>query len=402
MLNKRKELRSGASVWTSHPLPKVPFSELTKDIKTEIAIIGAGITGSMIAEELAASGYEVAIFDRREPLFGSTLASTALLQYDIDVPLVKLKKQIGAKNAEAAWQRSKLGLDNLINKIRQLKIKCSLETHDSLYIAGNLLSAQELKKECDARNSIGLHTEYLSRKDLKDNYGIVRAAALKTSGNITVDPVKMAAGFLKKAIEDGAKIYSPVNVSEVTAGKNEVVITTSYNHKITAKYVIFSTGYEIPKYIPKRNLKIFSTWAIATKPQKKLWPGECMIWEASDPYLYIRSTKDGRVICGGEDEEFVSEKKRDKLLGTKSKKLQKKLATLFPYLDNKIEFSWTGSFGSSNDGLPRIGRIPNMKNCFAILAFGGNGITFARIAAEIISAEISGKKDKSAKLYTFN
>jgi hypothetical protein len=39
-----------------------------------------------------------------------------------------------------------------------------------------------------------------------------------------------------------------------------------------------------------------------------------MIWEASDPYLYLRTTPDGRVIRGGEDEEFSDDRQRDVLL----------------------------------------------------------------------------------------
>jgi hypothetical protein len=38
-------------------------------------------------------------------------------------------------------------------------------------------------------------------------------------------------------------------------------------------------------------------------------PSECCIWEAADPYLYIRTTPEGPVICGGgEDAEFSDPK----------------------------------------------------------------------------------------------
>jgi hypothetical protein len=60
---------------------------------------------------------------------------------------------------------------------------------------------------------------------------------------------------------------------------------------------------------------VISNWAIATVPQRRrLWPEECMIWEASDPYLCLRTTPDGRIICGGEDERFSDEAARDHLL----------------------------------------------------------------------------------------
>ena len=164
-----------------------------------------------------------------------------------------------------------------------------------------------------------------------------------------------------------------------------LVADNAFVGRVTAKYVVFAAGYEIPKYIKTRRHKIISTWAIATKRQpSKLWPERCFLWEASDPYLYIRTTPNGRVICGGEDEEFADAEKRDALITKKTATLERKLGTLFPWIDSKAEYAWTGSFGSSTTGLPSIGAILGMKNCFAIMAFGGNGITYARIAAELI------------------
>ena len=52
---------------------------------------------------------------------------------------------------------------------------------------------------------------------------------------------------------------------------------------------------------------------------------QAFIWEASDPYLYIRTTADGRVICGGEDEEFADEERRDALIGEKSRRIVARL-----------------------------------------------------------------------------
>ena len=37
------------------------------------------------------------------------------------------------------------------------------------------------------------------------------------------------------------------------------------------------------------------------------WPDNALVWEASDPYLYMRATLDGRVIIGGADETDVED-----------------------------------------------------------------------------------------------
>jgi len=57
---------------------------LRNDIRTDVLIIGAGITGAMVADALASYGWKVTLADRRGPAKGSTTASTALIQYEID------------------------------------------------------------------------------------------------------------------------------------------------------------------------------------------------------------------------------------------------------------------------------------------------------------------------------
>jgi glycine/D-amino acid oxidase-like deaminating enzyme len=158
----------------------------------------------------------------------------------------------------------------------------------------------------------------------------------------------------------------------------------------------------LPDAVSKRGHKITSTWVIATVRQpRRLWPGQCLLWEASDPYLYARASPDGRVICGGEDEDVADEAERDALLRRKTVTLQRKLARRLPGLDTTIELAWTGSFGTTTTGLPTIGQIPELPHCWAALGYGGNGITYARIAADVIRGALNGHPDVDADLFDF-
>ncbi|MNY67795.1 hypothetical protein D3C86_2054500 [compost metagenome] len=48
-----------------------------------------------------------------------------------------------------------------------------------------------------------------------------------------------------------------------------------------------------------------------------------------------------------------------------------------------------------------IGLVPGLRNAFATMGYGGNGITFSQIAAEIISSSILGHADPDASLFPF-
>ena len=149
-------------------------------------------------------------------------------------------------------------------------------------------------------------------------------------------------------------------------------------------------------------IAVISTWALASRPQSgKLWPRDVLISESSDPYLYVRSTPDRRIVAGGEDEIVEDAETRKKLLDEKTEAIEKKLKKLLPWLDPAADYAWTGAFGASDTGLPLIGRIPGWPQCFAVLGFGGNGTTYSVIAAQLIAADISEETDPDADLFAF-
>ena len=110
---------------------------------------------------------------------------------------------------------------------------------------------------------------------------------------------------------------------------------------------------------------------------------------------------DGRIICGGGDEDFKDEAARDALLERKTKHLEKKLSAMLPHVDARADFAWTGTFGSTGTGTPSIGLVPRRKRTYAVLGFGGNGFTFSMIAAQLVRGLITGDGDPDVDLYAF-
>lgn len=152
--------------------------------------------------------------------------------------------------------------------------------------------------------------------------------------SVVVDPRALTSGILRRARQLGAQLFAPREIVDIQSGKRVARAVTKDGLTINARQIVFCTGYQLPKIVPRHGHSISSTWVIATNPQPRhLWPEECLIWEAADPYLYVRATKDWRVICGGEDEEFADEDHRDAQLSGKTKTLEKKLAMLLPKVD---------------------------------------------------------------------
>lgn len=401
-MNRKLDLRTGRPVWSAYRARRVATDRLTRDVKTDVLIVGMGISGAMIAEALTAAGRSVICIDRRGPLQGSTSATTALVQFEIDMPLTMLSGKIGKARAERAWRRSRLAVMNLRARIDELAISCDVASRPSLYLAGNVLNAGALREEALARRSAGIHATYLPPQNLREKFGIEREGAILSHGNLALDPRKLTAGLLLKALERKARFYAPVEAIGMEDSRNEVTVATRNGPTISAKQVVLATGYEFSEIVPAAKHSVISTWAIATRPQKRaLWPGDALIWEASDPYLYMRSTADGRVICGGEDEDFTDEDLRDSLIDRKSKRIADKLRRLFPRLDVTPQFAWAGAFGTTTTGLPYIGGVPRHPRIHAVMGYGGNGITYSQIASEIMASGLDGNSDSDCDLFAF-
>ena len=70
-----------------------------------------------------------------------------------------------------------------------------------------------------------------------------------------------------------------------------------------------------------------------------------------------------------------------------------------PQVEFEIDYSWAGAFGESVTGLPDIGPVPGLEHGWAVMGFGGNGITYSVIASQIVAAEVRGGADPDADLY---
>lgn len=399
-MKRRLDLRSGTPVWRAYEWPRVRTSRLTKDIRTDVLVVGMGISGAMASEALASDGLSVTVVDRRGAMKGSTAATTALVSFEIDQPLSLLADKIGRTNAERAWARSRLAIDNLRARIADLSIECDLKERPSLYLSGSVLDKDGLRAEVDARRSAGLWCKFLRSSELKGEYGAIGSGAILSQGNLALNPGKLCGGLLKAAAAKRARLYAPVEVTVLHRDGRRIQAATRKGPSIDAGAVVLATGYELLSQAPAKGHRIISTWAIATKPGQPMWKDDALIWEASDPYLYLRTTSDGRIICGGEDEDFSDEATRDALIPSKSSSLAQKLAKLVPDVDPTPAFCWTGSFGTTANGLPIIGRLPRRGPLYTVMGFGGNGITYSQIASEILRGELTGQRDCDAKLFS--
>lgn len=386
------DLHAGSSPWGSGgqgPRGR-PLAESTK---TDVLVVGGGITGSIVAQHLAVQGLDVVIADREPPGYGSTAASTAMLLWEIDRSLAELTAIYGFETAATVYRHSTAAMQGLGGLIASLGIDCRFSGRPTLYIAGSDAPGGALVEEHRLRQRAGLPGVHLGYADLFSRFGIDRAEAIYSPGAAEADPLLMSWGLLADATARGARLVE-ADIKAYDHGPSTVVALTESDQLIEARHVVLATGYIMPDFVNSDLHQTVSSYAIATPPQKDgaLWPERALIWEASSNYLYTRTTADGRIVIGGGDDETTDADERAEKLAGKAVFLEDSLRRLWPRAEGRADYSWSGAFGTTCDGLPLIGPVPSMPRIFAAYGYGGNGITFSFMASRMLAAHIAGRQ----------
>ena len=150
--------------------------------------------------------------------------------------------------------------------------------------------------------------------------------------------------------------------------------------------MVFATGYETPEFLDRKIVRLHSTFALATAPIDFDGWGEdrCLIWESARPYFYARTTGDGRAVIGGADRPYATAHQRHRLLARQTARLEARFAKLFPAIRVRRGLA-LGRNVRRDAGRAAVHRerAPFPNGYFA-LGYGGNGITFSWIAANLL------------------
>jgi glycine/D-amino acid oxidase-like deaminating enzyme len=400
------DLKTGKLYWPRLPGARFdPYARLDRDVRCDVAVIGGGVTGALAAWHLARAGAGVVVLDRRAIGGGSTSASTGLLQYEIDTPLYKLIDLVGADHARRAYRRCVTCLDDFRALVNQLDDDCALTDRPSLYLGCDPDDVDELRRECDERRAIGIDVELLGAAELRRRFRMDRPAALWSGRAMEVDPYRLTMSLMRGAARAGAGVFGDTTAKTYDADDAGVTLTTDRGPAVRASRVVFATGYETPQFLDQDICRLRSTYALVSQPLEHLdehWPDGCLMWESGDPYFYARTTADHRAMIGGEDVDAADPRQRDAVIDEKARTLSEKFGTLIPALApiNPL-FRWAGTFAQTKDGLPYIGTTPQFPRGYFALGYGGNGITFSLIAAQVIRDLFLGHASADAELFRF-
>lgn len=398
------DLTSGYPYWTVRNGLVSAFPRLLRDARCEVLVIGAGITGALIADELAGHGHDVALIDRRDAGWGSTSASTALVQYEIDEQMVDLAKRYGEQPAALAYTACAEAVEQVLALANGVKRGTGART-PSLYLASKARHREDLQAETRLRAKHGFRVRFLDAAAIERRFGLVSEGGILSELGALVDPYLLAHELLARIEKRGGRVWDRSEVTAIESAPRGMIVRTP-EATIRCKHVVVACGYESARWLPERVAKNRSTYAFVTDPLPVRTLGKLattMVWESARPYLYMRPTSDHRLVIGGEDDSMDIVTRRDARVGKRTRALQKRMRELAPDLELLPAYAWAGTFAETFDALPFIGAHPRCspRVQFA-LAYGGNGITYSQIGAKMIRAAIEGEEHPLTRLFAFS
>ena len=349
-------------------------------------------------------GHNTILIDKREICNGSTSATTSMLQYEIDVPLYELSEMIGEEPAIMSYKACEKAIEDIGKLVKEIKSRSGFKKKQSLFFAARKKDENWLIKEYEARKNAGFEVEDLGADDIERKFEISNSygGILSKSGG-SLDAFKFAHELLRFNAQKGLEIFDKTELRSVKYLKDHNLALTTTGFTIKTKKIIYCVGYESKELIKENFVDLKSTFAIVSEIHSEQIKNieNTLIWNTDEPYLYMRTTDDGRLLIGGGDEDFYNAEKRDGLLLKKEKEILRNLKRIKPNHHFYTDFTWAGTFGETKDGLPYIGEHIKFKNSYFVCGFGGNGITFSVTGMEMASAFMKGKKHPLSEYFKF-
>lgn len=366
------------------------------------------MTGALIAERFASAGVGVTVLEGARVGAGSTVASSALLMQEPDAGLIGLSERYGGAVSRRIWTLCREATSDLITRLSHLRIPCDLERREVVYYATDSGRGRSLRQEFNLRNHAGGTDRWLDARALRRMTGVVGSGAILAHGGAQFDPYRACVGVVEAAAAAGACVYERSEVRRITPGPGSVRVSTSTG-TVTAERVVIATGYATRHFRPLAGrFSMWRTYVTVTEPVSEesrhlVGPGDVMVWDTHRPYHYARWTADHRLLCGGADRRVRPGQRRDYAFSTASAQLRRHFEGVWPGLSAVgTDFSWEGLFALTADSLPYIGVHRRYPRHWFALGYGGNGLTFASLAARLLLERWQQGTSADDELFAFN
>ena len=353
------------------------FAKLADDLRVDVVVVGAGLTGLTAAYLLTKAGKSVAVLERGRCTEIDTGHTTAHLTMVTDTRLTELVKLFGRDHAQAVWDAGLAAIGQIDSIVREEQIDC-----DFAWVPGYLhdpTDARRQKDKVDFEAEARLASELGFDAELTPDVPLFGGPGVRFEGQARFHPRKYLAAMARALVAGGGQIFEHSEADDFNA---EPMSVTANGHTVRCTDIIIAThnplmGLKnlVSATLFQTKLALYTSYVLGARVPSGSVP-DALFWDTGDPYDYMRlepQRDHDVVIFGGEDHKTGQVDDTNACYDA----LEKRLKSLLPRAE--ITHRWSGQVIETPDGLPYLGRSTDHQ--YAVTGAAGNGMTFGTLGA---------------------
>lgn len=383
------------SYWRNDYAGQSIYPEPSQDLRVDVAIVGAGITGLSAAYLLKQSGFKVAVLEKKTVGSGTTGRTTGKVTSQHSLIYSELAKRHDRQTAKLYGQANQAAITQIESIINKETINCGWSRQDNYVFTANSKLMVSFKKEAELAAKLGLPSTYETNSPLPFEV----KAAVKFANQAKLNSQKYLLGLASAINGNGSQIFENSNVINIKDGQPGTVKTN--RAEIKAKHIIVATNVPTLPLIARGSYCALEypreSYLIAGKLDRNF--DGMYISPDKNHYSILPVINNGSqmLLIGGEG--HLSGMR----IGTASK-----YQRLADYAEQNFGITevtnrWSDRDYLSYDSLPLIGKLyPWSKNTYVATAFRKWGLSNGTVSAMILHDLIIGKPNPWVKTFDSN
>ena len=371
----------GAPLWRSGERSGVA-RPLRDEVRADVVVVGAGITGLTAGWLLQSQGRSVAVVEAQAVGAGTTGATSAHVTSVLDISYKDLRSRLGAERARLVVAGCDRALD-LVRSLGQGAIRCSFETWPGYRYTEAMGERSELEDELAAARELGVAASISDVAPLP----FPVAAALLFPQQGAFDPMAYLAGLAELFVQAGGRLYVGARDRGIEETDHDVVLETR-SGRIHAPHAVLATHTPIGVNLVHAELVPYRSYLIAFRTHAPLPPG--LFWDTATPYHYLRPVRlegESVALLGGCDHKAGHEAAPL----DRYRQLEQFARERFGEID--VVRRWSAQLYEPADGLPYVGRSPLAKRLFVATGYAGTGLVLGTLCAQILADLVLGQPE---------
>lgn len=387
-----------ACFWLSR-LPPREVTPLAGTLETEVAIIGAGLTGlwtALFLKELQPS-LDVTVVEQGIAAWGASGRNAGMLSETVDHSHSLALQHFGLEEARRLARLGETNVAELTGYLAERNIRCDYEATGRLMVALTPAHVEEGRRNVELAGSLGISTfRLLSAEETRAE---VRSplflGAVAAAGGGILDPARLTDGLRREAERLGVRVHERSPVTALEADGAGVAVRTASGRLRARRVVLATSAYThhlLPgitwRFIPLYDYILVSDPLSPAQWDAIGWRGRQGITDGRAFFNYYRPTADGRILWGTSEATYYPGNRVDPACDHSPRhydSLRASWRRTFPVLsDLEFPFAWGGAICSTTRLTPFFGQALGHRVLYG-LGFTGHGLGSTRIAGRILA-----------------